>query len=178
MAFSIDWTIDCHMGIDIVESKVQHVAMALFNVHVEVDSDAQARQIVALNGVRITPSPEISLVGAHDEAMLELFGPKISGAIKASRILIFILIRLICSCFWTMAYILFNPRLLVDICKEVVAVFAEGTANVEARLASCPMLEGAALGLTGASGVIRNVRYTTELGEVTLQRNRLRTRTR
>ncbi|MCJ1288256.1 hypothetical protein MMC26_007611 [Xylographa opegraphella] len=76
------------------------------------------------------------------------------------------------SCFWTMAHILFDPGLLVTIRKEVDAVFAEGTANLEARLESCPMLEAVyleALRLTSASGTIRNVRHTTELGDVTLQ---------
>ncbi|MCJ1386664.1 hypothetical protein MMC17_009790 [Xylographa soralifera] len=86
MTFSVDWTVDCHMGIAIVEFKVQHVAMALFNVHVEVDSDAQARQIVAQNGIKLVPSTKISLVGAHDEAILELFGLKILEAIEASQI--------------------------------------------------------------------------------------------
>ena len=74
------------MGIFIIESKVQHVAIVLYNVYAEVESDSQVRTIVMQNGVRLMPSPEISLVGARDEAILDLFGPKVFGAVKASCI--------------------------------------------------------------------------------------------
>ena len=48
-----------------------------------MDSDTQIRQVVT-NGVRLTPNPKLSLVGARNEAILELFGPGIFGAVKTS----------------------------------------------------------------------------------------------
>ena len=76
------------------------------------------------------------------------------------------------SCFWTMAYILFDPRLHATIQAEIDPVFAEGATNLEAKLEGCPVLESVyleALRLTSSSGTVRNVRYTTELQDVTLK---------
>lgn len=85
MAFPYVGKDDCIMSLAITESKVQYVAMILFNVHVEVESAVQARQVVLHDGVTLT-SPEITLQGVYHEAIKKLFGHEIYEAIKVSRV--------------------------------------------------------------------------------------------
>ncbi|KAF2194749.1 hypothetical protein K469DRAFT_650684 [Zopfia rhizophila CBS 207.26] len=84
MDFPFQGLVDCLMSLDIHQSKVEYLAMALFNVHVE--SVGQVRYIVLKDGVRLMPNPEITLKGALGKAIIDVFGPEIHGAIVASRI--------------------------------------------------------------------------------------------
>ncbi|KIW37736.1 uncharacterized protein PV06_09732 [Exophiala oligosperma] len=86
MAFPYVGKVDSLMSLAIKETKVEHIAMALFNVHVEVESAVQARQVVMQDGVRLMPNPEITLLGVQSEAIKKLFGLDIYNAIKASRV--------------------------------------------------------------------------------------------
>ncbi|KAF5127132.1 hypothetical protein E5D57_008060 [Metarhizium anisopliae] len=86
MTFPYLGKVDCLMSLAIRETKVEHSAMALFNVHVDVESAVQARQVVLQHGVRLTPNPEITLQGVRDEAIQNLLGLEIYEAIKSSRV--------------------------------------------------------------------------------------------
>jgi len=86
MAFPYVGKVDCLMSLAIKETKVEHIAMALFNVHVEVESAVHARQVVMQDGVRLMPNPEITLQGVQSEGIKKLLGPDIYDAIKASRV--------------------------------------------------------------------------------------------
>ncbi|KAL9122048.1 MAG: hypothetical protein Q9187_001395 [Circinaria calcarea] len=77
------------------------------------------------------------------------------------------------GCFWTMAYILFDPPLLAAIRAEIDPVYAKGGDNLESRLESCPLLESVyleSLRLNSSSGTVRTVRHTTDIDDMTLQR--------
>jgi hypothetical protein len=86
MTFPYLGKVDCLMGLAIKENKVQHIAMALFNVHVEFEPAVPARQIVLPHGVRLMPSSEIILQGVQIEAIISLLGTEIYEAIKGSRV--------------------------------------------------------------------------------------------
>lgn len=86
MTFPYLGKVDCLMSLAIKETKVEHIAMALFNVHVDVEPAVQARQVVLQHGVRLMPNPEITLQGVRDEAIPKLLGAEIHEAIKASRV--------------------------------------------------------------------------------------------
>lgn len=80
------------------------------------------------------------------------------------------------GCFWTMAYILFDPTLLAALRAEIDPVFATagpGAKNLESRLENCPLLEAVyleSLRLTSSSGTVRAVRQTTTISaDMTLQ---------
>jgi hypothetical protein len=75
--------VDCLMSLEIHQSKIEHLAMALFKAHVE--SVGQVRYVVLKEGVRLIPNPEITLKGVLGEAIIDVFGSEIHGAIAASR---------------------------------------------------------------------------------------------
>lgn len=83
MNFPFHGLVDCLMSLAIYETKVQYLAMSLFNVHVE--SAGQVRYVVLNEGAKLLPSPEMTLKGALDEAIVRTLGPEIHGAIQASR---------------------------------------------------------------------------------------------
>lgn len=75
--------VDCLMSLDVHQSKVGYLAMALFKVRVE--SVGQVRYVGLKDGVRLTPNPEITLKGVMDEAIIDVFGSEIHGAITTCR---------------------------------------------------------------------------------------------
>lgn len=75
--------VDCLMSLDVHQSKVEYLAMALFKVQVE--SVGQVRYISLKEGVRLTPNPEITLKGVLDKAIIDVFGSEIHGAVTACR---------------------------------------------------------------------------------------------
>lgn len=83
MDFPIDGLVDCLMSLAIYHTKVEYLAMSLFNVHVE--SAGQVRYVVLNEGAKLLPSPEITLKGALDESIIRILGPEIHGAIQSSR---------------------------------------------------------------------------------------------
>lgn len=73
--------LDCLMSFDVNASKVEYLAMALFNVRVETVENV--RYITMKGGVRLQPNPEIILKGVLDDAIIDVFSPEIHGAIAA-----------------------------------------------------------------------------------------------
>lgn len=83
MDFPFDGLVDCLMSLAIYQTKVEYLAMSLFNIHVE--SAGQVRYVVLNEGAKLLPSPEMTLKGALDGAILRTLGPEIHAAIQASR---------------------------------------------------------------------------------------------
>jgi hypothetical protein len=83
MDFPFDGLVDCLMSLAIHQNKVEYLAFALFNVHVE--SEGQVRHVMLNEGVKLIPNPEMTLKGARDDAILRILGPEIHEAIKTSR---------------------------------------------------------------------------------------------
>jgi hypothetical protein len=75
--------VDCLMSLEVHQSEVGYLAMALFKVRVE--SVGQVRYVSLKEGVRLTPNPEITLKGVLDEAIIDVFGSEIHGAIRTCR---------------------------------------------------------------------------------------------
>jgi len=73
--------LDCLMSFDVNASKVEYLAMALFNVRVE--SVENVRYVSMKGGVRLQPNPEIILKGVLDDPIIDVFGPEMHGAITA-----------------------------------------------------------------------------------------------
>ncbi|KAL8704585.1 MAG: hypothetical protein Q9201_002277 [Fulgogasparrea decipioides] len=70
-------------------------------------------------------------------------------------------------CFWILAYVLHDERLLGVIRDEVAPVVKEGLPGLENRLEQCPMLDSVyneVLRLTASSSSVRTVLSTTNLG--------------
>lgn len=83
MAFPI-WVIDdCIITLAIHESKVEDLAKALFNVQVELRG--QVRSLILPGGVKVAPSPELTVKGVACGALLDVFGPEIYKAVIASN---------------------------------------------------------------------------------------------
>jgi hypothetical protein len=75
--------VDCLMSLEVHQSKVGYLAMALFKVRVE--SEGQVWYVSLKEGVRLTPNPEITLKGVLDEAIIDVFGSEIHRAIRTCR---------------------------------------------------------------------------------------------
>lgn len=83
MDFPFDGLVDCLMSLAIYHTKVEYLAMSLFNVHVE--STGPVRYVVLNGGAKLLPSPEITLKGSLDENIVRTLGPVVHGAIQSSR---------------------------------------------------------------------------------------------
>lgn len=83
MDFPFDGLVDCLMSLAIHQNKVEYLALALFNVHVE--SEGQVRYVMLNEGAKLIPNPEMTLKGARDDAILRILGVEIHEAIQASR---------------------------------------------------------------------------------------------
>ncbi|KAA8652767.1 uncharacterized protein ATNIH1004_001672 [Aspergillus tanneri] len=83
MDFPFDGLVDCLMSLAIDQSKVEYLAMALFNLHVE--SAGQVRYLILNEGAKVIPNPDITLKGVLDDAIIRILGPDIHSAIRASR---------------------------------------------------------------------------------------------
>jgi hypothetical protein len=81
--FPIWGLVDCLMSLDVRERNVERLAMALFNV--QVKSVGHTRYVILAGGVMLTPNPEVTLKGVLDEAIIDVFGSEIHGAITACR---------------------------------------------------------------------------------------------
>ena len=77
--------VDCLLSLDICESKVQSLAMALFNATVKW---VEGSLHIGFEGGTIltVPNSEVTLKGVDDEAIATMFGSEIQQAIKESRI--------------------------------------------------------------------------------------------
>ena len=84
MDFPMSGLVDCLMSLAIHESKVEYLAMALFNVL--VGSVGNVRYLTLPGGVRVTPNPEVTLKGVLREAIIRTFGPEIYNAVAESSI--------------------------------------------------------------------------------------------
>lgn len=83
MTFPPRGLVDCLMSLEVNQSKIGYLAMALFKVRVE--SVGQVRYITLNDGVRLTPNPEITLKGVKDGAIIGVFGLEIYWAITKCR---------------------------------------------------------------------------------------------
>lgn len=69
----------CVMKLEILPSKVQYLAMMLFGTHVETENGY--RYILQANASRLFPD-NVTLQGGQAEAILELLGSWVHGAIE------------------------------------------------------------------------------------------------
>jgi hypothetical protein len=77
--------VDCLLSLDICETSVEPLAMALFNATVKWVKESL--HIGFARGTSLTiPNSEVTLKGVHDEAIAQVFGSEIQLAIKQSRI--------------------------------------------------------------------------------------------
>lgn len=77
--------VDCLLSLDICETNVEALAMALFNATVKWVKESL--HIGFARGTSLTiPNSEVTLKGVHDEAIAQVFGSEIQQAIKQSRI--------------------------------------------------------------------------------------------
>lgn len=77
--------VDCLLSLDICETSVEPLAMALFNATVNWMKDSL--HIGFTTGTNLTiPNSEVTLKGVHDEAIVKVFGSEIQQAINQSRI--------------------------------------------------------------------------------------------
>ncbi|KJZ73080.1 hypothetical protein HIM_07464 [Hirsutella minnesotensis 3608] len=76
--------VHCLMTLAILSNKVEYLAMALFNVHVE--SASRVRHVVLPGGVRLLPNPELTLHGCQTEAIKLVFGSEVNNAVQASPV--------------------------------------------------------------------------------------------
>lgn len=83
MDFPIDGLVDCLMSLAIYHTKVEYLALSLFNVHVE--SAGQVQYVVLNEGAKLLPSPEMTLKGALDENIIRILGSETHAAIQSSR---------------------------------------------------------------------------------------------
>jgi hypothetical protein len=70
---------DCLISLAIYQTKGEYLAMSVFNVHVE--SAGQVQYVVLSEGVKLLPSPKMTLKGALNEAIIRTLSPKIHRAI-------------------------------------------------------------------------------------------------
>ena len=70
------------MSLRIMSNKVERLANVLFDVTLE--STEGHRYLIQATGLRVIPSPDLVLRGCKRDAILEVFGPDINTAIKAS----------------------------------------------------------------------------------------------
>jgi len=83
MVFPSWASVDCVMSFEVDARRIAQLAMALFNVRVEIVENI--RYIDMRGGVRLQPHSGIRLQGVLEDAIIEIFGPEIHGAIKACR---------------------------------------------------------------------------------------------
>lgn len=77
--------VDCLLSLDVCESRVEYLALALFNARVKWVEEA--RHIGFEGGATLTvPNSEVTLKGVKDEAIIMVFGSEIHSAINESRI--------------------------------------------------------------------------------------------
>ncbi|KIW76173.1 hypothetical protein Z517_10919 [Fonsecaea pedrosoi CBS 271.37] len=81
MAFPYTLRMVC-MSLVILSSKIQHVAMELFGIHVE--SEDGYRVVIQGNGRRLMPQLELVILGAPDGAISKLLGSDMGNFIKVS----------------------------------------------------------------------------------------------
>ncbi|OJJ42058.1 hypothetical protein ASPZODRAFT_137517 [Penicilliopsis zonata CBS 506.65] len=77
--------VDCLLSLDIWETSVEPLAMALFNATVKWVKESL--HIGFTRGTSLTiPNSEVTLKGVHDEAIVQVFGSEIQQAINQSSI--------------------------------------------------------------------------------------------
>lgn len=77
--------VDCLLSLDICETSVEPLAMALFDTTVKWVNNSL--HIGLATGTSLTlPNSEVTLKGVHDDAIARVFGSEIQLAIKESRI--------------------------------------------------------------------------------------------
>ena len=74
--------IDCQMALEITDNKVEHIAMKLFDTHLET---TEGLRYVCLPGVaRVLPNPKLTLRGCLHDNLSSIFGPDTHNAIMTS----------------------------------------------------------------------------------------------
>ena len=81
MVFPSGGLVDCLMSLQIHQSEVEYLAMALFKIRVK--SVGQVQKVYLKEGVTLMTHPEITLKGVLDQTITDVFGSEIHGAISA-----------------------------------------------------------------------------------------------
>ena len=74
--------VECQMSIEISANKVEHLAMQLFQAHVE--TTAGLRYLFLPDGSKALPCPKLTLRGCRQDNISSIFGSETSNAIMAS----------------------------------------------------------------------------------------------
>lgn len=74
--------VPCIMTLVVEPNKVERLAMLLFRAHLE--STGESRELVLESGTRTIPKPQLLLQGSPSDAVSQVFGPEIAGAIAAT----------------------------------------------------------------------------------------------
>lgn len=72
----------CQMTLDIMSNKVEHLAMDLFNVHLETTEGL--RYLCCAGGAKVLPNPKLTVRGCLHSAITRIFGAETAHAIRAS----------------------------------------------------------------------------------------------
>ncbi|KAL2275987.1 hypothetical protein FJTKL_01395 [Diaporthe vaccinii] len=75
------WTA-CLMRIEVVGSKIDHIAHELFDAHLEVEDGC--RYIVMPGGAMVGPNPRLVLVGCRLDRLHHFFGARVADAIRST----------------------------------------------------------------------------------------------
>lgn len=77
------WT-GCLMRLEVISSKINHIAWELFGAHLEVDEGC--RYIYLPGGSKAAPGPRLILRGCRLSALRQFFGTQVAEAVLATRI--------------------------------------------------------------------------------------------
>jgi hypothetical protein len=74
---------DCEMALEIAANKVEHMAMELFNAHLETIEGL--RYIYLPGGAKVWPNPNLTLQGCKRDVVSSMFGSETSNAIMVTH---------------------------------------------------------------------------------------------
>ncbi|KAI0157173.1 hypothetical protein GGR52DRAFT_192825 [Hypoxylon sp. FL1284] len=74
---------DCHMMLEIMNSKVERIAHQLFGVQLEIESGIR---YAVFGMAKVTPIPQLVLEGCHPESIEPMFGQVVSRAVQAGSV--------------------------------------------------------------------------------------------
>lgn len=77
-----DWT-DCILRVEVISSKIDHIARELFGAHLEVEDGA--RYLYLHGGSMATPDPRLILRGCRLDVLRPFFGACVADAIRATQ---------------------------------------------------------------------------------------------
>ena len=82
MVFPYSLSLVCLMSLSILPNKIQHLAMRLFSVHLEIENGF--RYVILKDGVRLLPRPSLVIQGADEVAVRTELGGDVGQAISLS----------------------------------------------------------------------------------------------